>query len=171
IMGKAWDRIGVGAYKGPTGKKMWTVIFADKCGTSTPKPTAKPTPKPTAKPRATAKPAARATPKPTPRPTPRKTASPAKAAATPAPTPTVVETADPLATAPLDEGDLLPSDEPEPEPADDDGSTDSTTPASQEPPDETEGDGAVGMRVVDDGGTDGLLESIVGGVAGLFFGG
>ena len=34
ILGKKWDVIGVGAYKGPTGKKMWTVIFADKCGGS-----------------------------------------------------------------------------------------------------------------------------------------
>ena len=33
------------------------------------------------------------------------------------------------------------------------------------------GQGSVGMRVVDAGGTDGLLQSIVGGVAGLFFGG
>src|SRR4051794_32787106 len=32
ILGKRWDVIGIGAYKGPTGKKMWTVIFADKCG-------------------------------------------------------------------------------------------------------------------------------------------
>ena len=32
ILGKKWDVIGVGAYKGPTGKKMWTVIFADRCG-------------------------------------------------------------------------------------------------------------------------------------------
>jgi uncharacterized protein YkwD len=73
IMGKKWDVVGVGAYKGPTGKKMWTVIFADKCGGSkssgggggssggggttktvtkpkrTPKPTPKPTPVPTPK--------------------------------------------------------------------------------------------------------------------------
>ena len=34
ILGKSWDVIGVGAYKGPTGKKMWTVLFADKCGGS-----------------------------------------------------------------------------------------------------------------------------------------
>ena len=42
ILGKAWDVIGIGAYKGPTGKKMWTVLFADKCGTTStaPKPTA-----------------------------------------------------------------------------------------------------------------------------------
>ena len=32
ILGKAWDRIGIGAYKGADGKKMWTVLFADKCG-------------------------------------------------------------------------------------------------------------------------------------------
>ena len=35
ILGTAWDVIGVGAYKGPTGKKMWTVLFADKCGSTT----------------------------------------------------------------------------------------------------------------------------------------
>jgi len=34
ILGKAWDVIGIGAYKGPTGKKMWTVLFADKCGST-----------------------------------------------------------------------------------------------------------------------------------------
>ena len=50
ILGKAWDVIGIGAYKGPTGKKMWTVLFADKCGTTSTAP--KPTPKPTAKPQA-----------------------------------------------------------------------------------------------------------------------
>ena len=49
ILGKAWDVIGVGAYKGPSGKKMWTVLFADRCGGSssaTPKPAPKPTPRP-----------------------------------------------------------------------------------------------------------------------------
>ena len=39
ILGKAWDVIGVGAYKGADGKKMWTVLFADKCGSAHPKPT------------------------------------------------------------------------------------------------------------------------------------
>ena len=49
--GQAWDHIGVGAYKGPDGKKMWTVLFAIKCGSSSPapKPTAKPKPKPTSR--------------------------------------------------------------------------------------------------------------------------
>jgi uncharacterized protein YkwD len=87
IMGKAWDVIGVGAYKSATGKKMYTVLFADKCGgtsSATPKPKA--TPKPTTKPKATPRPTARpqATPKPTPKPTPRPTAKPTP---TPAPTP------------------------------------------------------------------------------------
>ena len=52
IMGKAWDVIGIGAYKGPTGKKMWTVLFADKCGSTAPKPTPKPTTRPKADPTA-----------------------------------------------------------------------------------------------------------------------
>jgi len=79
ILGKAWDRIGVGAYKGSDGKKMWTVLFADACGssggtsgstsgstkhTSTHASTSKPAPKP------------KPTPKPTPRPTPTPTPTP-----------------------------------------------------------------------------------------------
>jgi uncharacterized protein YkwD len=31
IMSERWDEIGVGAYKGPDGKKLWTVLFADAC--------------------------------------------------------------------------------------------------------------------------------------------
>jgi uncharacterized protein YkwD len=94
ILGKAWDVIGVGAYQGSTGKKMLTVIFADKCGgsSSTPKPTPKPTAKPKPKPKPTAAPAVRpkppkATPRPTPRPTPTPTPTPEP---TPTPTPLVV---------------------------------------------------------------------------------
>jgi hypothetical protein len=74
-----WDNIGVGAYKGPTGKKMWTVLFADKCGTTSTAP------------KATAKPAPRAT----------------RKAATLEPTPAIVEA--PLATPRLDDGDLIPA--------------------------------------------------------------
>ena len=92
IMGRAWDVIGVGAYKGADGKKMWTVLFADKCGTA-PKATPKPTPRPTARP--TPKPAPRATPKPTPRP------AAATPVASPTPTPTApLVTVPPLATPP-----------------------------------------------------------------------
>ncbi len=53
----------------------------------------------------------------------------------------------------------------------DDGSTDTNDTPSPDPGDGTAGDGSVGMRVVDDGRTGGLLQSIVGGVTGLFFGG
>jgi uncharacterized protein YkwD len=81
ILDRAWDVIGVGAYQGPGGKKMWTVLFADRCGGSTaPKATPKPTPRPTAKPKP--KPVVKATPKPTPKPTPEPTPSPS---ATPRP--------------------------------------------------------------------------------------
>jgi uncharacterized protein YkwD len=76
ILGPAWDSIGIGAYKGPDGKKMWAVVFADKCGSVGPKPTLKP--KPTVKPGPV-----RAKPRPTPRPT-------LKPAASVAPSPSVL---------------------------------------------------------------------------------
>jgi uncharacterized protein YkwD len=148
IMGKTWDVIGIGAYKGPTGKKMWTVLFADKCGSTT-KPAPKPTPKPTARPRP------RVTPKPTPRPTPRRTAAPAATALpTPQPTPLVE------ATPPLDGSDLLPPEDSAVDPAASDGPV--------TPDDATE---PQNLRVVDRTSSDGLLDTIVGGVAGFFLGG
>jgi uncharacterized protein YkwD len=143
ILGKAWDVIGIGAYKGPTGKKMWTVLFADKCGgTSTaPKPTPKPTVKP--RPRVTPKPTQRATTRVTPKPTPRPTP-----ALTPEPTPFATD------PTPTDDLAIQPDDTPEP----------SDVPVA---PDAS----PVGLRVVDRTSTDGLLGTIVGGVAGFFFGG
>jgi uncharacterized protein YkwD len=170
ILGAAWDVIGVGAYKGPTGKKMYTVIFADKCGTTT-KPTPKPTAKP--KPRATPKPTPKATPRPTARATPKPTAAP-----TPTPTPT--PTPRPAATMP-------------PEPADPDpgggsglgpggqqngngnggeegngGSSGNGPPPGQEnrpsPPPE-------GFRAHDPPAEVGLVDSFLGGLAGFLFGG
>jgi hypothetical protein len=33
IEGAAWDLIGIGAYKGPSGKKVWTILFVDECPT------------------------------------------------------------------------------------------------------------------------------------------
>jgi uncharacterized protein YkwD len=152
ILGKAWDVIGIGAYKGPTGKKMWTVLFADKCGTTStaPKATPKPTPRPTKRPTTR--------PKATPRPTP----NPVKTA-TPAATPTI-ELPPPDATPPLLDDDLIPSDEPATEPSDE--------PQADPTDDPSDGfDGAVGMRVVDRTSSDGLLSTIVGGVTGYFFGG
>jgi uncharacterized protein YkwD len=137
ILGRAWDVIGVGAYKGSDGKKMWTVLFADKCGgtTSKPKPAPKQTPKPT--PRPTPKPAPKATPKPTPAPTP-----------TPTPTPT------PLATSPLADLEAR-------EGAPGDSDEGSPPPAPRQGP---------GLRIVESSAPGGLVDSIVGGVASLFFG-
>jgi uncharacterized protein YkwD len=80
ILGPAWDSVGIGAYKGTDGKKMWAIVFADKCGTVSTKPAPKPKPKPTAKPVP-----ARAKPK-----------------STPAPPPTPSATLSPVATPPFD---------------------------------------------------------------------
>jgi uncharacterized protein YkwD len=138
ILGKTWDVIGIGAYKGPDGKKVWTVLFADKCGS-----TARATPKPTAKPKppaqATAKP--RATPKPTPKPTPRPTPVP-----TPEPTP--APTRDPL--------------DPTFDPADR-----TFTPATALP---VIAVSEHGLRIADSAPDLGLIETIVGSIAGAFFG-
>ena len=160
ILGKAWDVIGIGAYKGPTGKKMWTDLFADKCGTSgggggggggaTPKPT----PKPTAKPR----------PKATPRPTPKPTPKPKPQAATPAPTP--VPTPEPQTPAPISSDNVPPPGGPAGPPSNLPAAT-PETPANRG----RDGDRPVPLRVVDRTTTDGLLGTIVGGVAGFFFGG
>jgi uncharacterized protein YkwD len=140
ILGKKWDRIGIGAYKGADGKKMWTVLFADKCGTSGggSKATAKPKPKETARPKAATKSTPK--PKPTPRPTPKPTPTP-----TPKPTPI-----DPEAFG------HRPLVEPE-----------ATTP----PGAESAALADVGLRVTDHATGGGLVETIVGGVTGPFFGG
>ena len=130
IVGTDWDRIGIGAYKGAGGKKMWTVLFADSCGSSggiQPKPKPKPAPKP--KPQATAKP--------TLKPTPALSPAAVPSAAVPS-----FETNDGGAIA------VVPSASPSGGPA----------------------DGGHSLRVVDRPPTGGLLESIVSGIAGLFFG-
>jgi uncharacterized protein YkwD len=142
ILGKRWDVIGIGAYKGPSGKKMWTVLFADKCGSSggtAPKPKPKPKPNPTARP--VAKP--QATPRPTPKPTP---------------VPTPVRTMPPEPTDPSGPG-----------PGSGGGGNDGSN--ASEPP-AVEPTGEVGsLRVVDPSTPPGLVETIVGDVTGFFFGG
>jgi uncharacterized protein YkwD len=142
ILGKAWEVIGIGAYKGSDGKKMWTVLFADKCGSTGSVSKPKPKPKPAAA-RATPRPTAR----PTPRPTPRPTAKP-----TPAPTPTPTPT--PVATAPI-----------EPLAADD-------APGRAVPTDGRSDAGGLSsqLRVVETSTGSGLVDTIVGGVTRLFFG-
>ena len=105
ILGKSWDVMGVGSYKGSDGKKVWTVLFADKCGstaTATSKPTVKPKPQATAKPRATPKPTPRPTPKPKPTPAPTPTPTPAPTRDPADPTPDPADQVLPPSTAPPD---------------------------------------------------------------------
>jgi uncharacterized protein YkwD len=53
IVGRTWNVIGIGAYKGSDGHMMWTVLFVDRTGCSSPAPamtptsTRAPTPSPT----------------------------------------------------------------------------------------------------------------------------
>ncbi|MFI5225766.1 MAG: CAP domain-containing protein [Candidatus Limnocylindrales bacterium] len=142
ILGKTWDHIGVGAYKGADGKKMWTVLFADKCGSNPPP----------AKPKATPRPKPRATPRATPRPTPK------PARATP-PTPSPSPTASPEATdfSSFGLGTV-------------DGVGSSGSPPPSAPPGDI-GAPSTSLRVQDPPARQGLFETIVGGVAGFFFGG
>jgi hypothetical protein len=123
---------------------MWTVLFADKCGTApkpTPRPTIRPAPKPTPKP--TAKPAPKATPRP-PVVAPSATASALPSATSPAPL---------LTAAPI----LSPSpDEPLP-----------YEPRQVSPTAEI---GAETLRVEDRAAGRGLFDAIVGGATGVFFG-
>jgi uncharacterized protein YkwD len=166
ILGKAWDVIGIGAYKGADGKKMWTVIFADRCGGTT---APKPTPKPTAKPKPTPKPTVRAaaTPKPTPKPTPQPTPT-----ATPEPTPTPLPTPTPdlvedigLGLGPGGDGSGRGN-------GGDTGgggaSGGGTPPGHVRDADPSRGE--TGLRIVDPSTPPGLFEAVVGGVAGSFFG-
>ncbi len=146
ILGKRWDVIGIGAYKGPTGKKMWTVLFADKCGSSggtTPKPKPKPAGNATAKPA----PKPKATPRPTPKPTP---------------VPTPVKTMPPEPTDPIGLG-MGPGDRTNGE-GNGVAADGATTVAATK-------DTVGSLRVVDKSTPPGLVESIVGSVAGFFLGG
>ena len=157
ILGRSWEAIGIGAYKGSDGKKMWTVLFADKCGS-----TVKATPKPAAK--ATPRPKPKATPRPTPKPTPKPTLKP-----TPTPTPIPTPPPDGL-HRPADEGNgkgLGPGGQGNGQGQGGDtgngGSSGNGPPPGQATTD-------TGLRVVRSAEPGGLLEAIVGDVTGLFFG-
>ncbi len=161
ILGKKWDVMAVGAYKGPTGKKMWTVLFADKCGSSgggTPTPTPKPKPKPT--PAATPRP----TPKPTRAPTPEPVASPSpEPSPSPSPSPEASPSPSPSnADTPPGEGSPDPGsgDGSSPDPGDGSDPGDGTDPGDASPP----------LGVIDGPPAQGLVESIVGDVAGFYLG-
>jgi len=146
ILGTDWNVMGVGSYKGSDGKKMWTVLFADKCGSTssaTPRPTVHPRPQVTPRPQATPRPTPRPTPKPaaTPKPTPQPTPSPA-------PTPTPAHDTTGPETPPVD----------------------GTVPAEPTPA-PTSRVAGLGLRVTDSPVDRGLIETIVGSIAGAFFGG
>jgi uncharacterized protein YkwD len=182
ILNSVWNVAGVGAYKGADGKDMWTVLFADKCGSApastpkpTPTPTPKPTPTPTSTPATTAAPTstAQATPKPTAKPTPKPTAGPtAKPTATSTPTP---PPAAPTAIVPTPTPEPTPTPTPEPTPT-----LEPTLEATAIPtasPTPTAGTDIVAspsgltLRVVDQPPPLGLFEAIFGGIARYFFGG
>lgn len=187
ILGADWNVVGIGAYKGADGKHMWTILFADKCGSSatpkptqaptpkptqapTPKPTQAPTPKPTAKPTAAPEPVATAKPAPTtlpavtPEPTPAPTAR--QPEPTPEPTPGVTPTPDPLDPAEIAGSRGMP-------PRDigggrGPGGTGGVRPGPERTAEPGSGGGT--MRVVDPPFAAGLVDRIVGDVAGSFFG-
>jgi uncharacterized protein YkwD len=165
ILGVSWTSIGIGAYQGSTDKKMWTVLFSAPCGTQPP-PTPGPTPKPTATPRppATPRPTSHTTPPPVvepPAPDPTEAPAPEPTEA-PSPTPELSFGPDPDDPAPLPAWLMPPLATPESSPS----PTASPSPTSA--PTSSPIDTA--LRVVDPPAFQGLFESIVGGVTGIFFG-
>jgi uncharacterized protein YkwD len=164
ILGSDWDVIGVGAYKGADGKKMYTVLFADTCG-ATPSPTPEPTPKPT--PNATPTPR----PVPSPRPTLEPTASPEPTAEA-RPTPTAEPTPTPQPT-PTPTPEVIPTPTPDVTPAPEPTPTPEPTPAPtpERTPTPTPASPGFTLRVVERGSPQSLLEMIVTGATGFFFGG
>lgn len=158
-----WTVIGIGAYQGVNDKHMWTVLFATKCGTA-PQATPKPTPKPT--PRATPRPTAgiKATPRPTVAPTLAPTLAPTVAPTpVPTPSPTPVVDRDPSEvlgglgsrTPGLPGGFPAPVGTPDPLPDSKPSADDGT---------------ALGLQVVDSPFAGNLVDTIVGDVAGAYFG-
>ena len=114
ILGKQWDSIGIGAYKGADGVIKYTVLFKEsKAASGTPKPTRAPTPAPRPTPRPTSPPPATAIPRetrapvirtpgpvPTPAPTRRSTPTPTSTPAPQAPSPGVVAVTPRASTTP-----------------------------------------------------------------------
>jgi uncharacterized protein YkwD len=169
ILGKAWDVVAVGAYKGPGDVFMWAVLFADSCSSSpapTPKPTPKPTPRPTPKPtpRPTAKPdkpdpTPRPKPDPTPKPAPRVQSTP-KPQPTKAPKPTPTPSLAPVVLGPP--SFLVPTPPPTPIPTTSPVAVHDLPPAAVIP----QGN----LRIVDQPQA-GFVDSILGAITAQFFGG
>jgi uncharacterized protein YkwD len=178
ILGATWDVAGIGAYKGASGKKMWTVLFAESCAASptpTPKPTPKPTPTPTATPTAASTPASTPTPIPTPTPTPKPKPT-AKPAATPTPGPSPSPEPSPssspepspsLELSPSPSSTDIPRHTPKPRPT--------PEPSPSVVPESAAGRGftlpsVASLRVREPAGVGSALDTLLGGVIGYFFG-
>jgi uncharacterized protein YkwD len=148
IMGKGWDVVGVGAIRWTADTYVWTVLFADSCGSTTkatPKPTRKPTPRPTAEP----------TPKPE-----RTSALVASSPPTPAlePSPGPTPTPEPSASSIATPSAATPSAGPPAEPA--------PAPIPTAPP----GTGWTTFRVLERPVEPGLVDSVLDAIAGRYFG-
>ena len=168
ILGATWGVVGVGAYKGADGTHVWTVLFAQKCG-ATPPPAPTPTPAPTPKP--TPKPTAAPTPQPvsTPKPTAVPPIATLEPTPEPTPEPTVEVTPDPSATPEiLDPAESLARliTRPQGVPSTAPGPTASPDPTPAAP---TADEGAT-FQVFDVPVVNSLVDTIVGGVAGAYFG-
>jgi uncharacterized protein YkwD len=159
ILGRSWDAIGIGAYKGAGGKKIWTVIFADRCGSTT---TARATPKPT--PKSTPRPRPAATPRPTPKPTPKATPKP-----TPTPTPEPTIAPETSAESGLSLGPGGPHDGTDIGTGNGDNNGNGTPSGQVRDADPSTQEGS--LRVTDPSNPPGLFEAVVGGVTGSYFGG
>ena len=154
-----WTVIGIGAYQGTNDKHMWTVLFATKCGTTataTPNPTPAPSPKATPRPTAGIKATPRPTPPPTPSPTPAPTPPP-----TPSPTPVVDRDPSEVLGALGSRTPGLPGGFPAPV------GTPDPLPDSKPPADDGT---ALGLQVIDSPIAGNLVDTIVGDVAGAYFG-
>jgi uncharacterized protein YkwD len=166
LLGSAYEVIGVGAYKGSGDKKMWTVLFADRCGTS-PTPTPKPTPEPTVRPTPTPEPTARPTPAPTPTPQPKPDPTPR-----PTPKPTPVATATPSPTpAPAATPAPTPRSTPTPRPTLEATASPTPKPAALPKAAPTPTSSRIGLRITERGASRSLLDVTVSGVTGSFYGG
>ena len=183
ILGKSWDVIGVGAYKSSSGKKMWTVLFADKCGTTQAHPQAHAEADRQAHPQAHAEadgqtPQAASHPASPRRSPPRRRPRSRPPSRRPKPRPPRRRSRPrprhrrrrswpnrPIRGGNGQGGDQgnggSPGDRTPPGPGEAGGGGDTTTASAA---------GATGLRVLAPAASTGLLETIVGGVTGLFFG-